>query len=140
MLERVHIMAGMVFLGVLLAAGAQPYPFEGVVHHQQPYSALNKPGATVHAGKALRIGSYNIENFTDGLGDGRERTEEMAERQAGDAARIIEPLNLDGREPWYTRPPQVVQKGMDLDDIHARPGLSAKHVSDHYPIYVDLVR
>jgi endonuclease/exonuclease/phosphatase family metal-dependent hydrolase len=47
------------------------------------------------AGKRLRLASYNIEHFEDGLKDGKGRTRDVAVRHAEDAARIVEKLGAD---------------------------------------------
>jgi endonuclease/exonuclease/phosphatase family metal-dependent hydrolase len=43
----------------------------------------------------LRVASYNIEHFTDAIGDGAERTAERLARQAAGAARLVEEMNPD---------------------------------------------
>ncbi len=41
--------------------------------------------------------------------------------------------------PWQTSLPGVVMKGTETEDVTVLPG-QGNHVSDHYPIYVDLMR
>jgi endonuclease/exonuclease/phosphatase family metal-dependent hydrolase len=41
--------------------------------------------------------------------------------------------------PWRTAEPQVLQKGTHTRNVKVLPG-QEDHVSDHYPIYVDVVR
>jgi endonuclease/exonuclease/phosphatase family metal-dependent hydrolase len=41
--------------------------------------------------------------------------------------------------PWKVGAPQVLQKGVETRRVTAQPG-EGDHVSDHYPIYVDILR
>lgn len=41
--------------------------------------------------------------------------------------------------PWTVSLPSVIARGTVTSDVHVKPGQDG-HVSDHYPIYVDLVR
>jgi endonuclease/exonuclease/phosphatase family metal-dependent hydrolase len=41
--------------------------------------------------------------------------------------------------PWQASLPGVIMKGTETEDVTVLPG-QGKHVSDHFPIYVDLVR
>jgi len=66
----------------------------------------------------------------------------------GDPQRQFPPVTFDRifvtrelRElPWRTRRPRVLQKGVDTKDINAVGGKSKTHASDHYPVYVDVVK
>ncbi|HMP90523.1 MAG TPA: endonuclease/exonuclease/phosphatase family protein [Kiritimatiellia bacterium] len=46
-------------------------------------------------GDHVRVAFYNIEMFTDGISDGKNRTEELAMIQAAGAARIVEQIKPD---------------------------------------------
>jgi endonuclease/exonuclease/phosphatase family metal-dependent hydrolase len=52
-------------------------------------------GAPAAVSNRMRICSYNIENFSDGIGDGRLRTEEAMHRQANQAAALVARINPD---------------------------------------------
>ena len=41
--------------------------------------------------------------------------------------------------PWQVGEPQAIPKGVDTREVNRRPG-DGEHVSDHYPIYVDVIR
>ena len=53
--------------------------------------------------------------------------------------RVFASKNLAAAGPWRALPPAVIQKGADTDNNLTPPGLGG-HVSDHYLVYVDLVR
>lgn len=42
--------------------------------------------------------------------------------------------------PWKVDEPQVLQRGVDTKSVFTLPGQGEFHVSDHYPIYVDIVK
>ena len=42
--------------------------------------------------------------------------------------------------PWKGGQPQVLQRGVDTKSVFTLPGQSDIHVSDHYPIYLDIVK
>lgn len=42
--------------------------------------------------------------------------------------------------PWTVGPPQVLQKGVATDNVYVNPGENDSHVSDHYPVFVDISR
>jgi endonuclease/exonuclease/phosphatase family metal-dependent hydrolase len=42
--------------------------------------------------------------------------------------------------PWRVGQPQALQRGVDTNSVFTLPGQGDIHVSDHYPIYVDIVR
>jgi len=44
------------------------------------------------------------------------------------------------REPWVAGEAVSYQHGVDLENVFTRAGQSERHVSDHYPVYVDLRR
>jgi endonuclease/exonuclease/phosphatase family metal-dependent hydrolase len=43
-------------------------------------------------------------------------------------------------EPWKARIPGVLRKGVNTRNVQAVAGRDPEHVSDHYPVYLDLVR
>jgi endonuclease/exonuclease/phosphatase family metal-dependent hydrolase len=53
--------------------------------------------------------------------------------------RIIVSAELQ-QEPWVVEEISVLQRGVNIEDIHARPGDDPDNASDHYPVYVDIVR
>ncbi|MEM7390800.1 MAG: endonuclease/exonuclease/phosphatase family protein [Verrucomicrobiota bacterium] len=44
------------------------------------------------------------------------------------------------KAPWRADRPHVLQKGVDIANIYVHPGENDIHVSDHYPVYVELRR
>lgn len=40
--------------------------------------------------------------------------------------------------PWVAQPPQSLKRGVDTNNALSQPGVNG-HVSDHYPVYLDLV-
>lgn len=66
----------------------------------------------------------------------------------GDPLQEFDPVTFDRfhasselrRGPWIAGLPQVLQKGCDTNNVQALAGESNLHVSDHYPVYVDLAR
>jgi len=66
--------------------------------------------------------------------------------RAGDPDRKFLPVTFDraygspelAKDPWRAGSPQVVPLGVDTHDIFAAPGASMKHVSDHFPVYLDI--
>ena len=53
--------------------------------------------------------------------------------------RVFASKNLAGSGPWFVSPPQAVQKGSATRDNTLQPGVGG-HVSDHYLVFVDLLR
>lgn len=66
----------------------------------------------------------------------------------GDPAVEFEPATFDRFfvspdlrvAPWVAGEPGSLQRGVDTSNVHALPGETDLHVSDHYPVYVDLAR
>lgn len=66
----------------------------------------------------------------------------------GDPALEFRPATFDRfivspeliRPPWTTDAPRVLQQGVNTTNVFALPGVDPGHVSDHYPVYVDLYR
>jgi hypothetical protein len=42
-------------------------------------------------------------------------------------------------KPWQTSLPSVIMKGTEVNDVNVLPG-QGDHVSDHYPIYLDILK
>jgi endonuclease/exonuclease/phosphatase family metal-dependent hydrolase len=65
----------------------------------------------------------------------------------GDPMREFPPVAFDrfvvsqelSRPPWVAALPRALPKGVDTRDVRAEPGRSLFHVSDHYPVYLDLL-
>ncbi len=65
----------------------------------------------------------------------------------GDPAREFPPASFDRifvtgdatTAPWRVSEPGVLQRGVNVRNVHALPGVDG-HISDHYPVWVDLVR
>ena len=62
---------------------------------ESPQVVLSQPVPGLGARPGFRIASYNIQDFTDGRGEGRQRTPEMADRQARAAAALLNEINPD---------------------------------------------
>ena len=66
----------------------------------------------------------------------------------GDPALEFPPVTFDrffastnlAAAPWRVGPPQVLQRGVDTRSVFTLPGESELHVSDHYPVWVDVIR
>jgi endonuclease/exonuclease/phosphatase family metal-dependent hydrolase len=88
-------------LGLLLvhppcARSYEPLPYEGKPLIEDAIPAISAPSdAPAIAGDRIRVAFYNIEMFTDGIKDGKNRTEELAINQARGAAAIIKELDAD---------------------------------------------
>ena len=53
--------------------------------------------------------------------------------------RVFASRNLGGADAWLVQPPQVIQKGTDTTNNLTPPGVNG-HVTDHFLVYVDLIR
>lgn len=53
--------------------------------------------------------------------------------------RVFASHNLGGDGPWLVQPPQVIQRGTDTTNNATEPGHHG-HISDHYLVYVDVLR
>ncbi|MBU0676995.1 MAG: endonuclease/exonuclease/phosphatase family protein [Verrucomicrobia bacterium] len=62
---------------------------------ETPITVSETSDAKEAVGSSLRICTYNIQDFSDGHGDGRERTEDIAIRHAGMAAGILAEISPD---------------------------------------------
>lgn len=88
-----------------------------------------------------------LKGWTD-LWKGRPLAERMTlPTRYGDPSQEFPPITFDRfyaspelqTEPWVTQPPQVLQRGVDTN-ISVVAGENDVHVSDHYPVYIDLLR
>jgi endonuclease/exonuclease/phosphatase family metal-dependent hydrolase len=70
-------------------------PLSGRLTVDTPKTVVLERKALAPVGARLRIASYNLQDFTDGRGDGDLRTPERAARQAKDAAALIDEINPD---------------------------------------------
>lgn len=86
----------LVWVGVAAARAEVTalFPFEGKPVLESLTPAISSNG-TVTISNRVRVGFYNIEMFTDGIKDGKNRSEEKSQRQAQGAARIIEEFHPD---------------------------------------------
>lgn len=86
---------------LVLAASAagvraeEAFPMSGEVRHDPLRTVFEDRVGLRPVGDRLRVASYNIENFTDGINDGDERTEDLARAQAALAAALIEEIDPD---------------------------------------------
>jgi len=44
------------------------------------------------------------------------------------------------RAPWLTTGAHVLQQGVDTNNIDTPTGHTSLHVSDHYPVYTDIIK
>lgn len=73
----------------------RPLPFYGRPLIQQPCTVRREPCDTIQAADRIRIATYNLQDFTDGVDDGTDRTTERAEHHARLAALIIAEMDPD---------------------------------------------
>jgi endonuclease/exonuclease/phosphatase family metal-dependent hydrolase len=84
----------LVVAAALLWALAQPRP--GVRERELSPALPAEPGTlSLPASHLLRIATYNLEHFTDAIGDGPERTPERLDAHARGAAQIINEASPD---------------------------------------------
>ena len=91
-------IVGAALLALLLASSRsvnRPLPFSGRPVIQKPRTVRLAPRGMIHPVDRIRIATYNIQDFTDGIGDGTNRTPLQAEHQAEMAARIIAEIDPD---------------------------------------------
>lgn len=77
------------------ASAAEPKEDTPAVRRDQPITVIDNPGRARPPGSRVRIAFYNVENYTDGEGDGAERTPERVRAQTRDAARLISEIDAD---------------------------------------------
>ena len=79
----------IVLLALVGLAQAQEFTYQGEALNEPAVLAWREASLTVVPGETIRVAAYNIEHFTDGLGDGPERTPERLDRQARMAAGLL---------------------------------------------------
>lgn len=69
-------------------------------------------------------------------------------RRRGDPAQDFPSVTFDRvfaspelqQAPWTSAPPQVLQRGVDTNSVFTLAGENDVHVSDHYPVWVDVMK
>ena len=69
-------------------------------------------------------------------------------RRLGDPDMAFDPVAFDRvivspalkESPWIIQQPVVKQAGVDINNIYVHPGQNDIHVSDHYPVFADIVK
>jgi len=93
------ILFPAVILFCLILSSTAQEPADGAITGEalvEPAKvALSLPGELPTPADQIRVGFYNIEMFTDGIKDGKNRTEKMAVDQAKGASEIIDELKAD---------------------------------------------
>jgi len=82
-------------VGVPFAQAQSNLTYTGEVLLDPPKEAWSYPSKASPVGDRVRVAFYNIENFTDGEGDGPDRTEERIQAQARGAAELIDEMDAD---------------------------------------------
>ncbi len=96
MLVRIRCLPVLLLLFVAPAlANQDPLPYEGVPVVKPARVAFLHADQLIPVGDRIRIASYNIQDFSDGVGDGSKRTVETARRQARVAGGIIDEIAPD---------------------------------------------
>ncbi len=94
-----HRMVRASIAGMVLLAGCRTPVPESIPSARPMIQAPERVVARVEdlrpVGDALRIATYNIQEFTDGSGDGAQRTPTVTRRQATTAAGIVTDLQAD---------------------------------------------
>lgn len=88
----------MGLIGLLAATAARAeefFTYTGEPVYQAPLEVFREPTALGAVPGRLRVASYNIEHFSDGVDDEAERTPALALAQAQGAARLIDQINPD---------------------------------------------
>lgn len=90
------ILAAPLWTSVALASGGHDFASSGSVRFDAPELAVRADTrATAGEQERIRVAFYNIENFSDGDGDGLDRTPERVAAQARDAAALIDEIQPD---------------------------------------------
>lgn len=86
-----------VLAAVCVTAGRaeEAFPSEGRPATDTPAVAFEDRAAFAQVGEKLRVAAYNIENFTDAVGDGDDRTPELMQAQARGAAANLDEIDAD---------------------------------------------
>ncbi len=89
-------MLGLIgLLGPAAARAEEFFTYTGEPVYQAPLEVFREPAALGAVTGRLRVASYNIEHFSDGVEDEAERTPALALAQAQGAARLIDQINPD---------------------------------------------
>ncbi len=95
-------MSKRVFLGAAITLMAAPslfaadfFTYTGTPVHEGPQFTLVTTNEFLTPGARVRIGSYNIENFTDGIDDEPTRTPDVAARHAKMASALLDRMDAD---------------------------------------------
>lgn len=91
-----HCLACLCLMLTLAGARAEIWlASEGEPLLQEAEVAFADPAVTAIDRDEVRVAFYNVEMFTDGINDGKNRNEELARIQARDAAGIIDEIGAD---------------------------------------------
>ena len=94
MMKRGIMLVGMFWAGALFATGPEILPVEGAPEVGPAIQAFEAKDRYASPGDQIRVCTYNIQDFWEGVDDSR-RTWEHARRQARVAGRIIDEINAD---------------------------------------------
>lgn len=85
----------MLALLTATAVYAEEFTYTGQPRVEEPQRAWRDAARELPVGDQVRVAAYNIEHFTDGLNDGPDRTPELVQRQAEQAAAILNEIKPD---------------------------------------------
>lgn len=116
-----HRSYALLVAALVATARAEEFTFTGTARTESPVLAWSEPGALPVAGDRLRVAAYNIEHFTDGRGDGPDRTAERVQQQARGAAALLNEIQ-----------PQVLLL-MEVESTQSLAVLNA-HLQPPFPV------
>lgn len=79
----------------LAVIAAEPLTFSGRYGIEKPQQVLSDTQGVASVSYRLRLSSYNLQDFTDGVRDGEARTLDRVARQARGAATLLDEINPD---------------------------------------------
>lgn len=85
----------MLVLLLVARVAADEFTYSGQPRIEVPATAWSRPDQTQPIGDRIRLAAYNIENFTDGINDGPDRTPEAMRHQAKQAAKLLNEIGPD---------------------------------------------
>lgn len=85
----------LIVLGLSLRAQAEEFGFKGEPRTEAAVVGWARPDAVRQPGERVRVASYNIEHFTDGIGDDPDRTPDRVRGQAQRAAALLNEIKAD---------------------------------------------